>query len=526
MKRKFRFAKLASAIALAAGAGGASVPGFAVNLSDDGLGDTALVPFYTVRNGISTYLSVVNTSPQYVAAFKIRFRESADSHDARDFNVFLSPNDVWTAVVTMGTDGKTPIIQTADKSCTAPILTEQGTNSDMTGISFTTDGFTGSLNDSGPTTIERTQDGHFEIIEMGVADPAASDIAAWAVNGSGQNCKAIENTYLGTQKVSPSGVCSTKDGNYSTTGPGAFSDEFCEPLNVLKVAANIQAITAGASTGLPVTQLANFFNPGTGFNVPAPVPGVPVGQEDQALPGAPDLMFEPASDRPNLNQALPTEALQTTNLGNIDDIFNDGVDAVSSLLTATNVINEYAIGGAADAATTWVVNFPTKNFYVDPTNPEVTPPPVDPFQEVFSHGASCVDIIFDYYNRAEGQVTGGNVLPPSPPPPGPPGNFICEEMQTLYFGSVDPLDATYGKQVDLAQGFENGWMRLNFPNATSIVGTDYTYHGLPVISFGLKILQNAAVRQGVLQNYAILENASYDRDISPNSAGVPTTVAQ
>ena len=118
---KLSFTRQKTAVAIAAAlAAGASAPAFAVSHSDTGLGEVALVPYYTVRDNYDTNISVVNTSDRYVVAFKIRFREGSNSRDARDFNVFLSPNDVWTATVSMGADGETPYIQTADTSCTAP----------------------------------------------------------------------------------------------------------------------------------------------------------------------------------------------------------------------------------------------------------------------------------------------------------------------------------------------------------------------------------------------------------------------
>ncbi len=51
---------------------------------------------------------------------KIRWREALNSREVRDFNVILSPNDVWTGVVTSTVDGA--LVRTFDKSCTSPQL--------------------------------------------------------------------------------------------------------------------------------------------------------------------------------------------------------------------------------------------------------------------------------------------------------------------------------------------------------------------------------------------------------------------
>jgi hypothetical protein len=43
-----------------------------------------------------------------------------------------------------------------------------------------------------------------------------------------------------------------------------------------------------------------------------------------------------------------------------------GVDAVSAVLMADTLYNEFNNESALGAATDWIVTFPTKNFYVDP----------------------------------------------------------------------------------------------------------------------------------------------------------------
>ena len=46
-------------------------------------------------------MSVVNTTAS-MKAVKVRFREGKNSAEVLDFNVFLSPFDVWTASITPG----------------------------------------------------------------------------------------------------------------------------------------------------------------------------------------------------------------------------------------------------------------------------------------------------------------------------------------------------------------------------------------------------------------------------------------
>jgi hypothetical protein len=215
MKMCFARAKTAVAVAAALSVSALTLPVHAVNHSDNGLGEVGLISYYTVRDNYDTNISVVNTSDKYVVAFKIRFREGANSRDARDFNVFLSPNDVWTATVTLErgstnpTDPKydelVPYLKTYDMSCTAPWVGAGGFSEEkdasgaiyhkmpFTSADYT--GLTGSGKDAGVQTIVRTQEGHIEIIQMGVADPEVSQLAGWAVHGANQNCKAVADVY-------------------------------------------------------------------------------------------------------------------------------------------------------------------------------------------------------------------------------------------------------------------------------------------------------------------------------------------
>ena len=70
----------------------------AVNLATDGLGQSLIFPYYTTRAGWNTLFNITNTSDQIVAV-KVRFHEGYNSRDVFDFNVVLSPKDVWNGTV-------------------------------------------------------------------------------------------------------------------------------------------------------------------------------------------------------------------------------------------------------------------------------------------------------------------------------------------------------------------------------------------------------------------------------------------
>ena len=149
------FNKKSLCVALAAtGMLGAAGAVQAVNVSENGLGNVLIYPYYTVNkdvngNYFNTLMSVVNTTAS-TKAIKVRFREGRNSLEVLDFNVFLSPFDVWTAAVTPTSAGGGHIA-TSDKSCTIPTFPAGGV--DFRTLTFET-------TDNG---ITRTSEGYFEV---------------------------------------------------------------------------------------------------------------------------------------------------------------------------------------------------------------------------------------------------------------------------------------------------------------------------------------------------------------------------
>src|SRR6056297_2372465 len=89
----------------------------AVNVNPDGLGQVLLFPYYTTRGGNDTYVSIVNTTEEGKAV-KIRFIEALNSREVLDFNIYMSPWDVWTGAITPGDEGAKLV--SFDNTCTVP----------------------------------------------------------------------------------------------------------------------------------------------------------------------------------------------------------------------------------------------------------------------------------------------------------------------------------------------------------------------------------------------------------------------
>lgn len=85
--------------------------GLDVHVNPDGLGDVLLYNYFNAREGMGTYFSVVNTSDVSYIRARVRFHEGANiaesycdsgSWEILDFDICLTPDDVWTAWVVEG----------------------------------------------------------------------------------------------------------------------------------------------------------------------------------------------------------------------------------------------------------------------------------------------------------------------------------------------------------------------------------------------------------------------------------------
>ncbi|MBN2700453.1 MAG: hypothetical protein JXR29_03280, partial [Methylothermaceae bacterium] len=162
---KPKFSKLAAAM-LAVGAAGSAQ---AVTENADGLGQALIYPYYNVNNNFQTNVHVVNTKNEYKIV-KLRIRESQNSQDVLDFNIYMSPFDVWTGVI-RNVDGKANLTSN-DNTCTLPandatvaFATDAGT---VTGVlSDPTSGW--PMNTVYPDIDDAdAREGYIEILEVGV----------------------------------------------------------------------------------------------------------------------------------------------------------------------------------------------------------------------------------------------------------------------------------------------------------------------------------------------------------------------
>jgi len=137
----------------------ASTTATAMVLNADGIGHQLVVPYFSTQSGNVTLLNVANTDTVNGKVVKVRFRGAANSDDLFDFQLLLSPGDVWTASVAQDPATGLSLLRTTDASCAIPSSVKSAT-----GQVF----ITGRV-DPTPTkgnSINETREGYVEIINM------------------------------------------------------------------------------------------------------------------------------------------------------------------------------------------------------------------------------------------------------------------------------------------------------------------------------------------------------------------------
>lgn len=155
--------------AMIGGAAAAGATSTSLNLNGDGVGHMLIVPYYTAQDTNSTLINLVNTDLVNGKAVKVRFRGAANSDDVLDFQVFLSPGDVWAANVSKGPLGNA-VLTTKDTTCLRPDRAAVGATT-----TFPTS--TARLDPSltGDALMNGTREGYVEILNMADIPP----VAAW-----------------------------------------------------------------------------------------------------------------------------------------------------------------------------------------------------------------------------------------------------------------------------------------------------------------------------------------------------------
>ncbi len=307
----------------------ASSAAHAVRLAPNELGQALIFPYYTVNKSQDTYVSISNgtASPMVV---KVNVLEGRNGRPVLDLVVYLGPNDSWSAAITQVDDEGGAMLRTQDRSCSTPAIPPAG-------LHFSASGYDGNGDlpaDDGPADIARTREGSVEAIVGGWVEPDTATARALELDEAGVpvGCDSLPGTM-------PSDIMPTYSG--SLFGYGAIID-------------------VGQGTYFPydATQIADFtdtalFTANTGPHEPTLLQA---NTEGTATPGGAIANFAITDAFPFQGRVFEAE-------------FERGIDAVSAVLMADQVFNDFLVAPALGAATDWVVSFPTWRFYRDPIYP-------------------------------------------------------------------------------------------------------------------------------------------------------------
>ena len=479
MKKKI----LSVAVLAAIGSGTAQ----AVNLSQDGTGQVILFPYYTVQGNEETYLQVINTTDMGKAV-KIRFREAYNSREVLDFNIYLSPYDVWTGTVTDAPGGGAGI-RTYDNTCTVPDLHDEV-------VPFRTLRYQGDWYDGGPEGYERTREGYVEIIEMATLNPESTDPllnddgngpADFVHNGDGVPIRC--ETFIENWDENLSNRWLPETGG----DPTAPVDDITPPSGGLMGTLSIINVSTGTQVSVNATAIEAVYNTVQHHGTGSDLPNLAVGVDTTSV-----VMLNDGG----LGQGA--QVYETDWIGSANGL--DEANAVSATLMASSIMNAYSFNPENQAESAWVVTFPTKWIYNGS----------EPFTKAF-YGDACEEIIYSVYDREEqqpGEEPGeGPDFSPRPPGAEPEKDYLCYEVNVLQFGERSFVFSAINTKVNvLGLPGNKGWVNMMFPFNRLTAPDESVYEGLPVIGFKAKVLGNGQLPGA--GSYASAVDHAYTRVIS------------
>lgn len=368
--KTYQITKLVAALAsvgLASIAGAQTTPSSAVSVNPDGLGEALIYPFYTVQNGNITMLSIVNTTDAGKIV-KIRFRDYANSEDVRDFNIYMSAKDVWTAALLpvpatgvpgtgnfSGMSAGGAMMVTQDNTCTAPNKTAFQdvsavfNNIPSYAVSFSKGDYEPNDNATRGSVLlqdlERTTRGYFEVIEQATIPTVSTMYARIDHRVNGQNgkpdCAALHSF--------PSSNSALVNANYQF---GSYPNTtLTAPSGGLFGAATWLNVASGISNAVSATAMNGFTRGSTVFNAGNQNPNFTDHTSTSTVITTADsvVVVELAGS--------PTAAGLSSNV--------IPMWAATAPLFATNVYGEYAYSlEVGNLATDWVITMPGKRHFV------------------------------------------------------------------------------------------------------------------------------------------------------------------
>ena len=462
-------ATMIGGLGFAGAASAQAVDRLAVN--DSGTGHILINPYYNVQNGNMSVFHVVNTDTSNGKAVKVRFRGASNSDDVLDFQVFMSPGDVWTAAISKGADGRAQLT-TNDNSCTLPAIAK-GVQ-----IPFVLDRLPAAMSDEDKAN--NTREGYMEILTM-------ADI------------KAPSALFTATKHVGGVAPCDATGVLTGTLATGAATPGLANPTGglfgswyIINVA---QTTTYSASSYAVV---ANPAQDGDGLT------------RNVFSPQSADVSFGQFSADPLFKAGLlPAQNFDFPDLStpyftaNSQAAADSQAAALTESLARGAVLNQYANDASISAKTDWVFSMPTRRYNVA-ANYAVASTAAgyrvfnaavgDYFNagntRVNAAGQICISSIGTVFrDREETAKTSGAVFSPGTLTNTP----LCGEVSVLSFAdSGDSVLSSSVARSNVDGAYVNGWGQINFG------GT-----GIPVLGAAFIKLTNPSAAPGMSGTYGI-----------------------
>ena len=527
MKTLFKPLGLAAAVAaVTAGYTGVTQ----AQIASSGLGDAAIVPYYTVAGDFVTGVHIINTSA-LTQVVKLRMRRGSDSMDALDFNIILSPKDEWTGFIN-GEEGSVAM-NTSDTSCTAPLRAD--------GVFAMPPGYA-----------EGASEGYIEIIGMGSADPGSpiGIATTHTLEGVPYNCAIAESNFFrnavtpGTGNPALKGVLSnelthqtcTDDiatilaGGVPTTcltGPGpVLPTTYGATEDVLKVSYFHRDAESGLEFGNGAVMLEGFGTVAMMTNQEVLV----VGQEDDY-----GYLF------PDLDGGSPGDAPR----GRYNDF-------VRPALGAAAIVNDWSVASARNVSTDWVVTLPGQYIMLDllrytaslipgagitclPSALANASVPLEPICDARDLPVTLTVNVWDREEQTFANPEGGLVI--SPATTVTSTDTLVNEVNVLQWNDgINPpvLPSQYAKSYDVsALGSDAGWASLSvasslakapqgvfdfaLPGPTPPAPLTYftpvdVANGVPIVGF---VAWERSFPSDPSANYGRITEHSYEAPIAP-----------
>jgi len=438
-------------------------------------------------------------------------------------------------------DEGTATLYTNDTTCTVPYIKDwdhDDSTSDIKdddGNVIAVDGqqafLPWGMNDTGVDDVYRpvadASEGYFEMIDMG-AVAVDSDAEEWMthVDGVPGDCASVSDMWF--------------DPDRDSTAPGDDAEWEENPDKYMDSLGPTGGLFGGASV-VDVTGGAMYSYDAKAIN----------GYNSASVIGDVDFLHaNPGKSAPSLNDGdirVGTVFVDGTALSS--PALDRPVDAVSYVFMHDSLMNEYTTNADVAAGTEWVLNFPTKAFYVysDDSGSDVA---LAPFTQIWDGMGACEPVTLDtIWDREE--LTFTDPPPPpsegegpivSPQPPGVPDEIpdpvipfsLCYEVSVIEFGPKDgDTTAILGSSnfhninnEDEALGYKNGWARLDLYNYITDVDEDGEAEwnerdtlgglgGLPVTGFAVESFKNSFLGDGadILANYGGIFQHKYTRKL-------------